>query len=247
MLSPFRYILPIVALVLGTAGQVAHADQVIVASAAAAGSPRLFESREIHSSNLAQFKQWRDVMARWQQQRASAVAPCADGVWKACEPKEWARHVRELRGLPLREEVERVNAAFNRYPYVSSFQNWGEVSHWETPFEFLHKNGQCQDYAIAKFMMLRALGVPNENLRLVVLHDTVRSLEHAVAVVSIGGDALMLDNQISRVVPVSQVHHYRPYYSTNETGWWLHVPNPLGIEAPVREASNSVQSSNTVQ
>ncbi len=247
MLSPFRYILPIVALVLGTAGQVAHADQVIVASAAAAGSPRLFESREIHSSNLAQFKQWRDVMARWQQQRASAVTTCADGVWKACEPQEWARLVRELRGLPLRDQVERVNAAFNRHPYVSSFKNWGEVSHWETPFEFLHKNGQCQDYAIAKFMMLRALGVPNEKLRMVVLHDTVLRLDHAVVVAYVGGEALMLDNQISRVVPVSQIHHYRPYYSTNETGWWLHVPNPLGIEAPVREASNAAQSSNTVQ
>jgi predicted transglutaminase-like cysteine proteinase len=245
MLSPFRYILPIAAIVLGTACQVAHADQVITASAAA--SPRLFESREIHSSNLAQFKQWREVLARWQQQRASAVAPCADGVWKACEPQEWARLVRELRGLPLRDQVERVNAAFNRHPYVSSFKNWGEVSHWETPFEFLHKNGQCQDYAIAKFMMLRALGVPNEKLRMVVLHDTVLRLDHAVVVAYVGGEALMLDNQISRVVPVSQIHHYRPYYSTNETGWWLHVPNPLGIEAPVREASNAAQSSNTVQ
>ena len=247
MLSPFRYILPIAAIVLGTACQVAHADQVIVASAAAAGSPRLFESREIHSTNLAQFKQWRDVMARWQQQRASAVTTCADGVWKACEPQEWARLVRELRGLPLRDQVERVNAAFNRHPYVSSFKNWGEISHWETPFEFLHKNGQCQDYAIAKFMMLRALGVPNEKLRMVVLHDTVLRLDHAVVVAYVGGEALMLDNQMSRVVPVSQVHHYRPYYSTNETGWWLHVPNPLGIEAPVREASNAAQSSNTVQ
>ncbi len=175
------------------------------------------------------------------------MTTCADGVWKACEPQEWARLVRELRGLPLRDQVERVNAAFNRHPYVSSFKNWGEISHWETPFEFLHKNGQCQDYAIAKFMMLRALGVPNEKLRMVVLHDTVLRLDHAVVVAYVGGEALMLDNQISRVVPVSQVHHYRPYYSTNETGWWLHVPNPLGIEAPVREASNAAQSSNTVQ
>src|SRR6266849_3063487 len=111
MLSPFRYILPIVALVLGTAGQVAHAEQVIVASAAAPGPPRFFESREIHSTNLAQFKQWRDVMARWQQQRASAVTPCADGEWNNCEPTEWAGLVRELRDLPLREQVERVNAA----------------------------------------------------------------------------------------------------------------------------------------
>ena len=238
MLFPFRY-LPIVAIVLGATYQVAHAEQVVVASAAAAGSPRLFDSREIHSTNLAQFKQWRDVMARWQQERASAAKPCTDGVWKGCEPKEWARLLRELRGLPLREQVERVNTAFNRHPYVSSFKNWGEVSHWETPFEFLHKNGQCQDYAIAKFMMLRALGVSNEKLRIVVLRDTMLRLDHAVVVAYVGGEALMLDNQIPSVVPVSQIHHYRPYYSTNETGWWLHVPNPLGIEAPVREASNT--------
>src|SRR2546428_209524 len=200
MVSRFRYVLPIVAIVLGATCEVADAEQVVVASAAAAGSPRFFlESREIHSTNLSQFKQWRDVMARWQQQRAGAVTPCADGVWNNCEPTEWADLVRELRDLPVREQVERVNAAFNRHPYVSSLQNWGEVSHWETPFEFLRKNGQCQDYAIAKFMMLRALGVPNENLRLVVLRDTALGLEHAVAVVSVDGEALMLDNRIPRV------------------------------------------------
>jgi len=226
MVSPFRYLLVIAAIVLGANCEVADAEQVIVASVAAAGPPRLFESREIHSTNLAQLKQWRDVLARWQQQRANALAVCADDVRADCEPEEWADLVRELRDLPLREQLERINAAFNRHPYVPSFKNWGEVSHWETPFEFLHKNGQCQDYAIAKFLMLRALGVPNENLRLVVLRDTALGLEHAVAVVSVDGEALMLDNRIPRVVPVSQVHHYRPYYSTNETDWWLHTVDP---------------------
>jgi predicted transglutaminase-like cysteine proteinase len=226
MVSPFRYLLTIAAIVVGVNCEPADAEQAVVASAAAVGPPRFFESREIHSTNLSQFKQWRDVMARWQQQRATAVTRCADGVWKDCEPTEWATLVRELRDLPVREQVVRVNAAFNRHPYVSSFQNWGEVSHWETPFEFLSKNGQCQDYAIAKFMMLRVLGVANENLRLVVLRDTALGLEHAVAVVSIDGEALMLDNRIPRVVPVSQVHHYRPYYSTNETDWWLHTLDP---------------------
>jgi predicted transglutaminase-like cysteine proteinase len=227
MVSPFRYLLPIAAIVVGVNCEPADAEQVVVASAAAAGPPRFFlESREIHSTNLSQFKQWRDVMARWKQQRTDAMAPCADGMWNNCEPTEWADLVRELRDLPLREQVERVNSAFNRRPYVSSLQNWGEVNHWETPFEFLRKNGQCQDYAIAKFMMLRALGVPNEKLRLVVLRDTALGLEHAVAVASVNGEALILDNRIPHVVPVSQVHHYRPYYSTNETDWWLHTLDP---------------------
>ena len=39
----------------------------------------------------------------------------------------------------------------------------------------------------------------------------------------------MLDNQIPEVAPVAGIHHYRPYYSINETGWWLHDPNPLQI------------------
>src|SRR6266404_3679704 len=124
MLFRFRY-LAILAIVLGATCQVVHAEQAVVASAAAAGSPRLFDSREIHSTNLSQFKQWRDVMARWQQQRATAVTRCADGVWKDCEPTEWATLVRELRDLPVREQVERVNTAFNRHPYVASYQNWG--------------------------------------------------------------------------------------------------------------------------
>lgn len=235
-----RFLIPLAAIVLSTVSSLAQADQIVVASAAAAGYPRLFESREIHSTNLAQFKQWRDVIARWQQERAKAVKPCADGAWTACEPKEWTHLVRELRDLPLRDKIERVNTAFNRHPYVPSYKNWGEANHWETPFEFLRKNGQCQDYAIAKFMMLRALGVPSESLRIIVLRDTALGLDHAVVVAYVNGEALMLDNQMPRVVPVSQARHYRPYYSINETGWWLHVPNPLGIEAPIREASNTV-------
>src|SRR5438046_10300145 len=121
MVSPFRYVLPIAALVLGATCEVAAAEHVVVASAAAASPPRFFlESREIHSTNLSQFKQWRDVMARWQQQRAGAVTPCADGVWNNCEPTEWADLVRELRDLPVRERGERGKSGFNRHHSVPS-------------------------------------------------------------------------------------------------------------------------------
>src|SRR5262249_51094722 len=146
-----------------------------------------------------------------------------------CEPREWHRLVDLLKPLELRAKVAAVNALLNRYPYVSSAANWHESNHWETPFEFLARSGQCQDYAIAKFMLLRAAGVPNDLLRIVVLRDTRLALDHAVLVAYVDGQALLLDNQLPEVVPAASIHHYQPYYSINETGWWLHEPNPLQI------------------
>src|SRR5438046_1710044 len=85
----------------------------------------------------------------------------------------------ETAGLP---KIDAVNSMVNRYPYIPSAANWSEPNHWETPFEFLARSGQCQDYAIAKFMLLRAAGVPNELLRVVVLRDRRLGLDHAVTV-----------------------------------------------------------------
>lgn len=191
--------------------------------------PAIFNTREIHSVNVAQFTNWTDMMARWQRDQRAAAA-CAPGTVPppeaaaSCAPAEWRDLVQELEGLPLRTMLQRVNSALNRHPYITSIDNWGVANHWETPYEFLRRNGQCQDYAIAKFMLLRALGVPNEDLRIVVLRDVERGLDHAVVVAYADGEALMLDSLREAVVPVDHVASYRPYYSINETGWWLHLP-----------------------
>ena len=91
----------------------------------------------------------------------------------------------------------------------------------------LERNGQCQDYAIAKFLLLRALGVSDDAMRLVVLRDVRRQVDHAVLVVTVGGQSLMLDNLASRVVSAASNPNYRAYYSINEAGWWMYLPNPL--------------------
>jgi predicted transglutaminase-like cysteine proteinase len=65
----------------------------------------------------------------------------------------------------------------------------------------------------------------------VVLRDRRLGLDHAVTVAYVDGEALMLDNQTPGVVPVTGIHYYQPYYSINETGWWLHDPNPLQISS----------------
>ena len=209
-----------------------------VAAAPPLAYPELFGTRAIASTNTAQFWRWNGMLARWHDEVRHASRPCPEGVWKLCEPAEWVRLVRELRDLPDRVKVERVNAALNRYPYTPSIKNWHESNYWETPFEFLRKSGQCQDYAIAKFMLLRALGVPNDRLRIVVLRDAILQLDHAVVVVEIEGQALMLDNQFKRVMRPSDVQHYLPYYSINESGWWLHLKKPVPPETSSQEIAS---------
>jgi predicted transglutaminase-like cysteine proteinase len=72
-------------------------------------------------------------------------------------------------------------------------------------------------------MLLRGAGVAAAQLRVLVLRDTRLGLDHAVAVAYVKDEAFLLDNQIGVVVPADSVHHYQPYYSINEEGWWLHV------------------------
>jgi len=191
--------------------------------------PALFGTRETYSPGIERFYKWTGMLQRWTAERRQASQICVLGHTAGCEPREWGRIVDLLRPLDLRAKLDAVNTLVNRYPYTPSAANWLEPNHWETPFEFLAKSGQCQDYAITKFMLLRAAGVPNELLRVVVLRDRRLDLDHAVTVAYVDGDALMLDNQIPDVVSVARIHHYQPYYSINETGWWLHDPNPLQI------------------
>jgi len=197
-------------------------DAALAANHGSGPTPALFGTREVYSPDSSAFFKWHGMMDRFAAERRSAGTVCAADRLEPCEPAEWAALVASLKGLDLRAKIERVNAAMNAHPYIPSQVNWQESNHWETPFEFLRKGGQCQDYAIAKYLLLRESGVPASALRLVVLRDTRLGLDHAITVAYVGGEALVLDNQQRSVVPTTSLGHYRPYYSINEQGWWLH-------------------------
>lgn len=48
----------------------------------------------------------------------------------------------------------------------------------------------------------------------------------------------MLDNLAPRVVSAAANPDYRAYYSINETGWWLHLPNPLTPQILSRQVAS---------
>ena len=105
---------------------------------------------------------------------------------------------------------------------ATELANWGVEDYWETPNEFLNRDGDCEDFAIAKYKSLRALGLGDDQLRIVVLQDLNLRIAHAVLVVLDGGKAWVLDNQIDQVIDADRIRHYRPYYSINASAYWLH-------------------------
>jgi predicted transglutaminase-like cysteine proteinase len=175
----------------------------------------IFGTKELHSSNLNMFPKWRDALRRFE----GELKTCSGG---ACKAQEWNAFIDSVRNLSREEQVRSVNREMNDKPYVTDPVNWHMPDYWATPLQFLRKDGDCEDYAISKYMALKALGFRAEDMRIVVLQDTNLNVPHAVLVVFLQGRALVLDNQVSGIVPAESIHHYQPFYSINEDGWWLH-------------------------
>lgn len=188
---------------------------VLPEAAGARPYPRLFGSYELYSPKIARFPHWVEMLDRQRQEAAG----CDTAI---CSSKGWDALIAELRGKPLGLQLREVNDRINARPYVLDKDNWSDPDYWATPYEFLKKSGDCEDFAVAKYMALKAVGVPVENMRVAVMWDEKTKSGHAALVVYVGGEAFLLDNLIRSVVRADSVDHYRAIYSINETGWWLH-------------------------
>ena len=147
----------------------------------------------------------------------------------------WRALLKSLAGAPLEHQVYAVNHFINQWRYRSDAENYGHSDYWATPIEFMTRSGDCEDYAIAKYVSLRELGVPVDQLRLVVVQDVLRDLAHAVLAVYTGDRVLILDNLTEAVLPDTRLSQYIPYYSVNEAGRWAHIATaPLMVSSAER-------------
>jgi len=185
----------------------------------------LFGSHETMSRHLEAFKKWTDMLAREKKEHDDAQPKrivCPRGAERQCYMQSWHDLLRFLKDKPANIQLREINARMNKAPYITDIVNWGVPDYWETLKEFFKKDGDCEDYAIAKYMSLKELGFDPDSMRIVVVQDTNLDVAHAILVVFYKGSRLILDNQIPFVVKEKAVLHYRPFYSINEHAWWLH-------------------------
>ncbi len=137
---------------------------------------------------------------------------------------DWESLVAEYDSAPEARQVQVVNRFFNERAFVSDQQHWGREDYWATPVEFLATDaGDCEEFANAKYMTLRAMGVPERRLRITYV-DAIH-LEQAHMVLAyypeIGGEPLILDNLMAQIQPASRRPDLKPVYSFNGTDLWL--------------------------
>jgi len=175
-------------------------------------------------SDIAAFPKWTGMLGRYEAAlQENAACPSAPA---PCPLRDWRAFVKTLEKLDSRARLAAVNAHINALPYVADRRNWGVADYWETPFEFLAKGGDCEDFAIAKYLTLKATGVDPRRMRIVIVEDLERHEPHALLAVETKGTVLLLDNQTVRIAATSS-RRYRALYSINEYGWWLHtLPRP---------------------
>lgn len=111
----------------------------------------------------------------------------------------------------------------NLAPPEKKLVNWNKSDYWETPEELFARGGDCEDFAIAKYAWLRFIGVAEERLRIAIVYDRIRNIPHAVLVIYINSEALVLDNQVREIRESTATNRYRMIYSINRLGWWLPV------------------------
>jgi predicted transglutaminase-like cysteine proteinase len=148
-----------------------------------------------------------------------------------------------LRGLDPVARADAINRYVNRrVQFTDDSRQYGRNDMWAAASETLARGrGDCEDYAIAKMQMLRAAGIADRDLYLVILKDLVRRADHAVLVVRAGGRMLLLDNGTDRLSDTETVRDYRPVLTFNAAGTWTHgyrrTIAPLNVASAVTAAS----------
>ena len=121
-------------------------------------------------------------------------------------------------------EIEDFNWYWNNIHYYTDMQHWGVMDYWATPVEMLaSEGGDCEDYAIAKYFSLKALGIPVQNLRITYVRALRWNEPHMVLAYypTPDADPYILDNLSKRVSHASERTDLVPVYSFNDDDVWL--------------------------
>ncbi|PZA11761.1 hypothetical protein DNX69_11645 [Rhodopseudomonas palustris] len=121
-----------------------------------------------------------------------------------------------------RDRLELVNRRINAaIDYTTDQDQWHVADRWSPPLSdtadgsFETGKGDCEDFAIAKFVALREAGTPAADLRVLIVRDRSAGDYHAVLGVRLGGGWMLLDNRVSRLVESTDARYFEPLFAVS--------------------------------
>jgi predicted transglutaminase-like cysteine proteinase len=133
---------------------------------------------------------------------------------------QFLRLIGAVKSKSGRARLDEANRAVNMVVrYVSDYAQHGEADRWSSPLEtFATAKGDCEDYAIAKYVALREAGFPREDLRLMLVRDRAVRQDHAVLAARLDGQWLVLDNRRSELIEDSGATNLAPLFAIDHAG-----------------------------
>lgn len=171
-----------------------------------------------------------------------AIALSRYGADTAALVDRWRQEIEAMRDLPDAAKLERANRFFNgRIRWVSDPFAWQRSDYWATPLETMGAGmGDCEDFAIAKYLTLLLAGMDVNKLRItyVKLQTDERGRQaHMVLAYypSPREEPLILDNLVPDILAASLRGDLTPVYGFNSRGLWVGgASNPASTEPEAR-------------
>ena len=185
---------------------------------------RVFNSLTFRTNTARDLAVWFRVKEKIATERA--VYEMCNGGGSLCSPRlrKWRGVLRSAQNLKGPKLLKFLNRKANALvPYREDERRFGKKDYWASPLEFLDAGGDCEDFAILKYVSLTELGVPEKNLHIVVVEDVPRRTAHALLTVQMAGKTYVLDSLEDNLLNRKQVARFNPRYSISGNNRWVHV------------------------
>lgn len=155
--------------------------------------------------------------------------------------QELNRLIINLKSASEADKLQQVNDFFNqKINFIDDIDVWKQTDYWATPLESLGRQaGDCEDFSIAKYIILQLVNVDNDKLRLTYVRANLssggQSAVRAHMVLSYypspQAEPLILDNLTPEILPASSRKDLFPIFSFNKKGIWVGSSNKPKGEA----------------
>ncbi len=142
--------------------------------------------------------------------------------------KDWLQIVNSAKAQGEHAKLTQINNFINRnIVFENDFGIWQQTDYWATPLETIGQGrGDCEDFAIIKYVSLRMAGIPSNKLRLIYVKAKLKSADgpiqqaHMVLAyyASPSAEPLVLDNLNTTIRPAAQRRDLQPVFSFNSEG-----------------------------
>ncbi|MEE9254008.1 MAG: transglutaminase-like cysteine peptidase [Pseudomonadales bacterium] len=197
---------------------------LMVVSAASADFRRYsFDTDDHYLTDSSHHGLWSALVEQHARERAILDACLADRKQCPRHLKGFHQIVTRGRALSERRQLVLVNKYVNKRHAIRQNERRPRGDDgWKSMATFLKEGGDCEDFAIAKYFLLRELGFDAQDLRIVITWDRKARAYHALLAVDTQPRALLLETNDTMLAGARQ-RNYRFLYSINEHGVWDHM------------------------